>query len=709
MPSGRGRVCAVCRRDEVIGLVLGQVAGIDPALSAAQVTAAVDAVATNPAIWRSLATALRAHPDALASGAPPVVGRLVIELIARGAHGLRAPTCVVCGRVGWALTVTDGGGMCKRCAARRNPETCARCGVVKPVAGRIGQGEPICEPCRRHTRGHRPCGVCGKTASIAVRARAGEPEICVNCYQLPVAACHVCGRLRPCSFAGTERAICPRCAPRATAVCARCGQDRPPSAHWDEGPVCEPCYTAALRHRGHCKVCGHERRLVAPPGPEATTCADCAGLPVTHACGDCGREDKLFERNRCARCSLHRRTTALLCDNTGEVPAELTGVLEAIRAARTPPAALNWLRTGAGAEILADLAAGRIPATHHALDRHPRRPAADYLRQILTANGALPPRDEGLARAERWLTELLATITDEQQRRLLRTFATWKVMRRLREHHRAATRAATRPMTGPDARTYTAHARLKIRTAARFLTWLHDRNTTLAECGQADIDQWLSTGPAACRVRDFLTWAADHGHCHPFTIPSPPRYTGTTLDPDQRWALLHQLLHDDELELVDRVAGALLLLFGQQQSRIAAMTTDQITQQGTEVFLRLGYHDLPVPEPLGALLLQLAADGKTHIGIGTPPHAQTRWLFPGGIPGRPITASRLADRLRKLGIPTQAGRRAALTDLAAQLPAAVLADLLGLHPTTAVNWTHQAGSNWTRYAAELAHTSEHEP
>jgi hypothetical protein len=151
----------------------------------------------------------------------------------------------------------------------------------------------------------------------------------------------------------------------------------------------------------------------------------------------------------------------------------------------------------------------------------------------------------------------------------------------------------------------------------------------------------------------------------------------------------------------------LLPLFGQQQSRITAMTTDQISQQGTEVFVRFGQHDLPIPELLGTLLLQLVAEGKSHVGIGTPPH--TRWLFPGGIPGRPITASRLADRLRALGIPTQASRRAALTDLAAQLPAAVLADLLNLHPTTAVNWTHQAGGTWNRYAAELAESRDHQP
>jgi hypothetical protein len=62
-----------------------------------------------------------------------------------------------------------------------------------------------------------------------------------------------------------------------------------------------------------------------------------------------------------------------------------------------------------------------------------------------------------------------------------------------------------------------------------------------------------------------------------------------------------------------------------------------------------------------------------------------------------------------LSIRSQAGRRAALVDLAAQLPAAVLADLLNLHPTTAVRWMREAGGDWNGYAAELARTRNHQP
>jgi hypothetical protein len=319
MPAGPDRICSVCRRDQVIT----QVRKVETSLSTEDMAAAVDAVATNHAVWRSLAVALQPDPDALIHGAPPAVGRLVTELIARGSTTVTTPTCVVCGRAGRPLMATHDGGMCTRCAHRAHPAECVRCGMVKPVAGRIAEGQPICERCRRWERGRRECGRCNKIASIAVQARDGQPDICVNCYRMPHAVCSVCGRNRECNFATGDAPICVTCSPRATATCARCGHDRPPAARWDEGPVCDPCYTAALRHRGRCAACGNQRRLVAPPGPAATTCADCAGVAVTHACSDCGLEDKLYEKDRCARCSLRRRATHLLACGAEQVPVLL--------------------------------------------------------------------------------------------------------------------------------------------------------------------------------------------------------------------------------------------------------------------------------------------------------------------------------------------------------------------------------------------------
>ena len=49
-----------------------------------------------------------------------------------------------------------------------------------------------------------------------------------------------------------------------------------------------------------------------------------------------------------------------------------------------------------------------------------------------------------------------------------------------------------------------------------------------------------------------------------------------------------------------------------------------------------------------------------------------------------------------------AARRSALMHLAAQLPAAVLGELLNLHATTAVHWVAAAGGDCNTYAAQIA-------
>lgn len=670
-----------------------------PTLPTAVVLAAVAAVTTSPAAASKLAAALEADPNALHTGAPPTVGRLVEELRARGAE-LPEPACAACGRTGRPLTRSTAGGVCSRCRHRQLAATCSRCGVIKPVGGRDAEHRPVCARCA--DRPQRACGRCGRTRRIARRAHDGIPDICDACYQMPAATCSRCGRDRPCSFATGPDPVCLGCAPRATSVCAHCAADRPPAVRWPEGPVCDPCYTAALRRRGTCTGCGRQRRLVAPPGPRATTCTDCAEgdtahLSSAHVCTGCGAEDKLYERGSCARCALRRRTSELLRAETEEIPPALAPIHEAIIATDTPRTALNWLRNGAGAGLLGQMAAGVLAISHEALDAHPHRRAADYLRAALVANTVLPVRDEALVVTERFLTDTLAGIEDEADRRLVHAYATWRVLNRLR-------RSAER---GQRPRSYTRHAHLKITTAVRFLDWLTRRETTLAQARQGDVDQWLTGGPACYQVRDFLIWAADSGHARRLDVPSIGHNPGQAIGEDERSALITRVLHDPTVDLTDRVAGALLLLYGQQLSRITAMTTDQVTTRGEQVFVRFGQEDVHIPEPLAALVLNLTVEGRRYRGIGSP--ATTTWLFPGMLPGRPLTASRLGERLRRLGILAQPARRAALAHLGSQLPAAVLADLLGLAPTTAVGWVRDAGGDWARYAAQLAHTSNHQP
>ncbi len=330
------------------------------------------------------------------------------------------------------------------------------------------------------------------------------------------------------------------------------------------------------------------RRLVTPPGPDATTCADCAGTPSTaHTCTGCGIEDKLYEKGRCAPCALRRRTRDLLCAGAEQIPPALAPVYEAITTTDPPRTALNWLRNGAGARLLAEVTSGATACTHHALDAHARPRAAAYLRAVLVANQVLPARDEQLATAEKFTTDTLAGITREHDRRLVHAYATWRVLRRLRASAELAHRE----------RSYTRHAHLNITAAARFLAWLSEHGTTLADVGQGDIEDYLTVGPARYQVRDFLHWAAASGHAHPLTVPTPGRTAGKAASSDERWAQIARLLHEETIQTTDRVAGALLLLYGQQLSRIAAITLDQIKTVGPQTFLRLGRDDLHIPEP----------------------------------------------------------------------------------------------------------------
>ena len=273
LPGGtrQGPACPQCRRDMLIRHVIA----VDGTLPASTAAAAVDAVAATPAALRSLVSALAADPDMLRHGAPPLAGRLAAELIARGSV-LVVHACARCGRDGRPLFRTGGGGMCKACTARVRTAACAHCGEVKAIAGLDASGGQICERCRRRSRGHRACGHCGREAPVAVRARDGAPDTCVNCYRLPSAVCSGCGRNRPCNFAAAAARLPVVLAEGDLSLCPlRAG---PSPARWPEGPVCDTCYTAGLRRRARCAGCGQERF---PPG--RLTCADCAGLPVMSA------------------------------------------------------------------------------------------------------------------------------------------------------------------------------------------------------------------------------------------------------------------------------------------------------------------------------------------------------------------------------------------------------------------------------------------
>ena len=172
--------------------------------------------------------------------------------------------------------------------------------------------------------------------------------------------------------------------------------------------------------------------------------------------------------------------------------------------------------------------------------------------------------------------------------------------------------------------------RARITVANQFLTWLEDNHIRLADATQHDVSTWVGQGASTRhRLRDFLRWA----HAGGFAADLEVRWLvseglpGHILDDDERWALLWRCLRDDSLSLRLRVAGALVLLYGQIPSRIVELTTGSITTSGSDTYLALRDHPVLLPPPLAALITQLVAHNSrwqaTTSGAETP-----AWLFP---------------------------------------------------------------------------------
>ncbi|MGH3068078.1 MAG: hypothetical protein ACRDND_01255 [Streptosporangiaceae bacterium] len=79
----------------------------------------------------------------------------------------------------------------------------------------------------------------------------------------------------------------------------------------------------------------------------------------------------------------------------------------------------------------------------------------------------------------------------------------------------------------------------------------------------------------------------------------------------------------------------------------------------------------------------------------------TPWLLPGGRPGQPIGDDRLGTRLKNIGMSPRQDRSTALFALAAELPASILARMLGIHIGVAVQWQRAAAGDWTACAADI--------
>ncbi|WP_141923825.1 hypothetical protein [Haloactinospora alba] len=361
---------------------------------------------------------------------------------------------------------------------------------------------------------------------------------------------------------------------------------------------------------------------------------------------------------------------------------------------------LAWLYRAEWAKLLGRLADEHDHITHTVLDALPPRRHVQYLRTVLVNSGVLPQRDEHVDSTTPWLNEVLADLP-ETTVRIVRPYAMWSVLRQARS--RARRRSPTRSVR--------KYIRSRILLVIRFLKWLDTNGLSLETLTQHELDTWIDSGSVNhYRLRGFINWAnARSLTTHPLEVPwvggeDPTEF----LDEDQRWALLKRCLDEEGIDLHLRVAAALLLLYGFIPTQIVRLTTEDISQVEERTYLLLDSHPVLLPPRLAELLARLAdSPSFSRRPIVENAASQGKWLFPGFQPGIHMDHGRLTAELnQKLGIRVRTARNSALCALAADLPAPVLADLLRLHISTAVRWTHLVRRDWTSFiAAQKARSS----
>lgn len=461
-----------------------------------------------------------------------------------------------------------------------------------------------------------------------------------------------------------------------------------------DGPLCAACHAEAVRHRGACARCGQVRLL---PGADQASgerlCCRCAGIGEDYTCRRCGTEWAL-RHGLCEWCFLGDSLDLLMA---GDV--DLSALRARLLAVARPDRLTIWLYRPSVRELLVGLATGSVLLTHASLDAFDSRPVAEHVRGLLVAVGLLPARDERLARFDRWVLEHLAEHADSpEDLKVLGLFATWGLRRHLVTSSEAA------PLRDSQVHTATQY----LRVSAAMLAWLHDeRGRELAACTQADLDCWFASGPSThALARSFVRWAIATRRCPALRVPRRVHGTAAVLDQTARLGHLRRLLDPATGHLSHRVAGVLVVLFGQPFSRIAALELDDVVIDGGSARIRLGEGLTPIPPPFSAMFAELVAH-RPNLNTATNP--TSRWLFPGRSVDSHLTPGTLRSRVMAMGVNLVGARSGALRQLVLDCPPPVVADMLGYAYTTIDRHALRAGSPWASYAALRAHQSGGSP
>ncbi|WP_197515789.1 hypothetical protein [Arthrobacter sp. U41] len=603
-----------------------------------------------------LAGELVSRPDLLVSGrsdASPTAQRLIRGLRAQGFDRLQLPRCSSCGRAMW-LSHRDGKGgkHCDKCNRDARNRACTSCDQRRPGGYRMLDGQPFCRTCfRRDPRSRETCSVCAEKGEPQARIDAGP--ICRRCYSAP------------------------------PLICTLCRRERPVATRRDDQPLCMKCYQALRRTPRTCSGCG-ERRISPHLSEQGPICAPCAGTDRSGGCVGCGDDQRRLNGIYCARCIIPGKLRSLISDGQGRPHRQLFALEQyLLRDEENAEAVLSWIRRSPMSRVVHDMAAGRTPISLRAVAELPATGASGYLAALLMESGVVPIENFDRVRLEVWEREFLKTLVNPDIRAVLHRYAAWIVNPRFSDKAHLSRSDDSRRLGASKAH---------LTAVAELLEALDAQGLDLGTVPQRSFDDYVvARGRKGKELTPFVRWARSQQltRLRSEYLQSSPG--APALSEDQRWAWVKDLLNADDLGIASRVGGLLMIVYGITATRSVSIRRDAVDLAGGRTRITLGTDPIELPDAIGALVRQLIDTGPALS------KTDSIWLFNGRRAGRHLTTAALNGPLAKRGINLRAGRSAALLNLARDVPASVLSDLLGISIYAAERWGSLSGRDWVDY------------
>ncbi len=414
-------------------------------------------------------------------------------------------------------------------------------------------------------------------------------------------------------------------------------------------------------------------------------CPRCAGLTSIFSCSDCGSDAVPLPGDTCLDCRYNQCIQKLVSSATGVVHPSLVPLREyMLRTRERQASTIGWFhRKESAARIIQAMADGEIDITIETLASMPRTPATGYASALLQLSGVIPQTNFERARLEAWEAKLFATVANSAVRRIVKRYAAWVVNPRFPDDlaHQTGNQISLQH-----------RSKSELRLIIRFLDMADARGFDLSTLPQRMLDEFAADlgGTSRGRLATFLSWSRRQ-NITALALTYRTRSGSATALADTQWrSTIARLLEDETAPVPTRLIGLLAVMFGLPITTSTGVRRDQLLVGENTVRLLLSQDPLNLPPQIAELM-------RRHLLEVNRRHPTSEWAFPGRHRGRHLEPLGVTRRLRRMGIRTAAAQTAAALQLARDIPAPVLADLLGWSVERAEDWASAAAHDWTTY------------